>query len=149
MNHEELKALLKLLEESGFHEIEYSEGDMKLRVVKSPPHPATPPYAPPPAPPAAAPVATPAGEEIGVSLDFNAINEITTPVAGVFYAAPAPDALPFVKVGDRVKKGDTLCIVEAMKTMNEIQSEFDGEIVDCCVENGQFVEYNQVLFKIF
>ena len=75
-------------------------------------------------------------------------NEVKAPLVGVFYAASAPDAAPFVNVGDTVKKGDVLCIVEAMKMMNEITSEFDGKIIDICAENGKIVEYGQTLFKI-
>jgi acetyl-CoA carboxylase biotin carboxyl carrier protein len=68
---------------------------------------------------------------------------------GVFYAAPAPEAEAFVKVGDKVKKGDVLCIVEAMKLMNEITSTHDGEIVDICITNGAVVEFGQTLFKLY
>jgi acetyl-CoA carboxylase biotin carboxyl carrier protein len=67
---------------------------------------------------------------------------------GVFYSAPAPDEQPFVKIGDRVKKGDVLCIIEAMKLMNEILAEKEGEIVEVCVENGQIVEFSQVLYRL-
>lgn len=75
-------------------------------------------------------------------------NEVKAPLVGVFYAAPSPDAKPFVNVGDVVKKGDVLCIVEAMKMMNEIVSDFDGKIIDICAENGKIVEFGQTLFKI-
>ena len=71
-----------------------------------------------------------------------------SPMVGVFYAAPTEHADPFVKVGDHVRKGDTLCIIEAMKLMNEVSAETDGEIVEVCVENGQFVEYGMPLFRI-
>ena len=81
--------------------------------------------------------------------DFNDLQEIKSPMVGVFYEAPAEGAAPFVKVGDKVKKGDVLCIVEAMKLMNEIVSDCDGEILDICVKNGDVVEYGQTLFKIF
>lgn len=74
--------------------------------------------------------------------------EIKAPLVGVFYTAASPDAKPFVNVGDTVKKGDILCIVEAMKMMNEITSETDGKIIDICAENGKIVEYGQTLFKI-
>ena len=67
---------------------------------------------------------------------------------GVFYSAPSPDARPFVEVGDQVKKGDTLCIIEAMKLMNEIPAELDGTVAEICVGNGQVVEFNQPLFRI-
>ena len=73
---------------------------------------------------------------------------VKSPTVGVFYAAPAPGSKPFVSIGDRVKKGDVLCIVEAMKLMNEIISETDGEIKEICVGNGQVVEYDQPLFRI-
>lgn len=74
--------------------------------------------------------------------------EVKSPLLGVFYEAPSPDAPPFVRPGDKVKKGDVLCIVEAMKMMNEICAETDGTIVDVCAENGALVEYGQLLFKI-
>lgn len=74
--------------------------------------------------------------------------EIKSPMVGTFYASPAPDKEAFVKVGDKVKKGQVVCIVEAMKLMNEIESEFDGEIVEVCVNDGDVVEYGMSLFKI-
>ena len=73
---------------------------------------------------------------------------VKSPIVGVFYAAPAENAPPYVSIGDRVKRGQTLCIVEAMKLMNEITAEFDGEVVDICVHNGDVVEYGQTLFKL-
>ena len=86
---------------------------------------------------------------VGSTIDFNHITEVKSPMVGVFYAAPSPDAQPFVQVGSKVKKGDVLCIIEAMKLMNEITAEQDGEIVDICVKSGEVVEYSQTLFKIF
>ncbi|MDO4356300.1 MAG: acetyl-CoA carboxylase biotin carboxyl carrier protein, partial [Clostridia bacterium] len=82
-------------------------------------------------------------------VDFNQVTPVKSPMVGVFYAAPSPEKPPFVKVGDRVKKGDVLCIIEAMKLMNEITAEQDGEIADVCVANGDVVEFGQILFKIF
>lgn len=73
---------------------------------------------------------------------------VNSPLVGTFYQAPSPDQNPFVEVGDRVEKGDTLCIVEAMKSMNEIKAEFSGTILEICVENAQPVEYKQLLFKV-
>lgn len=73
---------------------------------------------------------------------------VKSPAVGVFYAAPSPDSKPFVAVGDTVRRGDTLCIIEAMKLMNEINSDVDGKIVEICVGNGQVVEYDQPLFRI-
>lgn len=74
--------------------------------------------------------------------------EITAPMVGTFYAAPSPDAPPFVKVGDAVKKGQTLCIIEAMKLMNELESDADGTITEVCLTNGEPVEFGQVLFHV-
>ena len=91
----------------------------------------------------------PAVVDSAKTLDFNKITEVRSPIVGVFYAAPAPDADPFVTIGSKVKKGDVLCIIEAMKLMNEITAECDGEIVDICVKNGDLAEFEQVLFKIF
>ncbi len=73
---------------------------------------------------------------------------VTSPMVGVFYAAPAPDKEPYVSVGSKVNKGDVLCLIEAMKLMNEVTAEKSGEIVEVCVENGQVVEYGQPLFMI-
>ena len=74
--------------------------------------------------------------------------EVKSPMVGTFYSAPSPKDAPYVKIGDKVKKGDVLCVVEAMKLMNEIESEFDGEIVEICVKNEDMVEYGTTLFKI-
>lgn len=74
--------------------------------------------------------------------------EITSPMVGTFYESSSPTAKPFVKVGDKVKKGDVLCIIEAMKLMNEIESEYDGEIAEICAKNEEMVEFGKILFKI-
>ncbi len=91
-------------------------------------------------------------EESALSGTDNKINDgrkpVNSPMVGVFYAAPAPDKDPYVTVGTKVKKGDILCLIEAMKLMNEITAEHDGEIVELCVENGQVVEFGQPLFMI-
>ena len=103
--------------------------------------------------PAAAPAAAPApaaepvkDEDAGA--DFNAAKMVLSPMVGVFYASPSPSDPPFVTVGSKVKKGDVLCIIEAMKLMNEITAEEDGEIIDICAANGSVVEYGQILFKL-
>ena len=83
------------------------------------------------------------------SVDFNNLIEVKSPLVGVYYAAPSPDAETFVSIGSKVKKGDVLCIIETMKLMNEIMAEQDGEIVDICVKNGDIAEFGQVLFKMF
>jgi len=74
--------------------------------------------------------------------------EVTSPIVGVFYSAPSPDSAPFVRIGDKVRKGDVLCIIEAMKLLNEIAADADGEIADICVKNGDIAEYGQTLFKL-
>ena len=76
------------------------------------------------------------------------LHAIKSPLAGVFYDSPSPDDEPFVKVGDKVKKGDTLCLIESMKVMNELTADTDGEIAEICAENGQIVEYSQVIYRI-
>lgn len=82
-------------------------------------------------------------------LDYNLVGEIKSPMVGIFYAAPDPESPPFVQKGSKVKKGDTLCLIEAMKLMNEVVAERDGEIVEVCVTSGSLVEFSQVLFRIF
>jgi len=92
---------------------------------------------------------TAAGDTNNQSVDFNNLIEVKSPLVGVYYAAPSPDAETFVSIGSKVKKGDVLCIIETMKLMNEITAEQDGEIVDICVKNGDIAEFGQVLFKMY
>ena len=88
-------------------------------------------------------------EENNQTVDFNRLIEVKSPLVGVYYSAPSPDAETFVSIGGKVKKGDVLCIIETMKLMNEIVAEQDGEIVDICIKNGDIAEYGQVLFKMY
>lgn len=81
-------------------------------------------------------------------VDFKDMDDIRSPMIGVFYNAPSPNDEPFVKINQRVKKGDVLCIIEAMKLMNEITADYDCDIYDICVQNGQVVEYGQTIFKM-
>ena len=113
--------------------------------------PAAPVSAPAPAPvpaPAASPATVPAPAE-EEPIDLSHTTAVRAPMVGVFYAAPAPGAEPFVQVGSKVKKGDTLCVIEAMKVMNEVTAEQDGEIVDICVKDGDLVEYGCCLMKVY
>ena len=145
MNVKQIRELAQIACENGLSVIEITEGESHVRIERATvPAPAAAP-APVAAPVEAAPAA-PAQEETNV--DFNRAREIKSPMVGVFYAAPSPDSKPFVEVGSRVKKGDVVCIVEAMKLMNEIAAEFDGEVVDICVHNGDVVEFGQTLFKL-
>lgn len=136
MNEEDIRKYAVLMQELGLTGLEVTENDRVVRLERTPaaavPQPQEVVQVP------AAPAAPPA--EPGV--------DVCSPMVGVFYAAPAENAEPFVKVGDRVKKGQTLCIVEAMKLMNEIMAEQDGEILEICVENGQVVDYGCRLFRM-
>ena len=97
---------------------------------------------------AAAPAPAPAPAD-DAPMDMSHATAVRAPMVGVFYAAPSPGAEPFVHVGSKVKKGQTLCVIEAMKVMNEVTAEADGEIVDICVKDGDLVEYGCCLMKIY
>ena len=149
MNIKQIRELAQIVSENGLSAIEIAEGENRVRIERAVAAPAAVPAVvsmPAPAAAPTAPAPAPAAEETNV--DFNRTREIKSPMVGVFYAAPSPDAKPFVEVGSKVKKGDVVCIVEAMKLMNEISAEFDGEVVDICVHNGDVVEYGQTLFKL-
>ena len=147
MDLRKLKKLIDLVQESGIAELEITEGEEKVKIVKggavSVMTTAAPAAAPAPAAaleakPAATPPAEPtAGQEGHV---------VKAPMVGTFYRSPSPDAKPFVEVGQSVKEGDTICIIEAMKLMNEIETDASGVVKAVLVENGQPVEYGQPLF---
>ena len=160
MNQKELKELIEFLIEKDIAEFELERGDVKVRIKRAGEHtvvhshgeprfyavPAAPGPAPElgaapiPAAPVAAPPAAPAPEE--------GLHTVKSPIVGTFYEAPSPGAPPFVKAGDLVEVGQVLCIVEAMKLLNEIESDFAGEIVKKLAVNGQPIEYGQDLFVI-
>ena len=137
MNEEDIRKYAVLMQELGLTGLEVTENDRVVRLERTPAAAAAP--QPPEVVQVPAAPAAPAAEP-GV--------DVCSPMVGVFYAAPAENAEPFVKVGDRVKKGQTLCIVEAMKLMNEIMAEEDGEILEICAENGQVVDYGCRLFRL-
>ena len=156
MDLRKLKKLIDLVQESGIGEIEITEGEEKVRIARggqvsvtpaaaahapAAPAPGMAPAAPPgAAPAAAAPVAAePAGD---------AGHAVKSPMVGTFYRASSPEAKPFVTVGETVKEGQTLCVIEAMKLMNEIECDAAGVVKAILVENGQPVEYGQALFII-
>ena len=151
MKIEEIRELAQIMKENGLGVLELQEDGTSLRLetacATAPEVQAVVPAAAPAAP-APAPTA-PATAQDGTPVDFNNLKEVKSPMVGMFYQAPSPEADPYVRVGSKVKKGDVLCVIEAMKLLNEITADTDGEIVDVCVENGQLVEYGQVLFKIF
>jgi len=150
-----VKKLIELLEESGISEIEISEGEESVRISRYP-KPGTVSvqtvHHPPPAAPApAAPTPVPAdGEAAAPPAAAPAVRgqQVTAPMVGTFYSGPAPGAKPFVEIGSEVKPGDTLCVIEAMKMMNQIESEVSGRVVSILVENGSPVEFGQALFII-
>jgi acetyl-CoA carboxylase biotin carboxyl carrier protein len=152
MQKEQIKELIKLVEESGITELEVSEGRSKIRISKgvAPPALAHPPAAPTPGPapvPTVSPQPTESALAEGEPLASN-LKQITSPMVGTFYRAPAPGAEPFVDEGQNVTVGQTVCIVEAMKLMNEIGSDFNGVVRKILVENAQPVEYGQPLFLV-
>ncbi len=163
MNQKELKELIDFLIEKDISEFELERGDVKVRIkrgsdsaapiithtmpvasvpmaIPAPTH--VPAVQAPPVPAAAPPAAAPpaAAEDD--------LHQVKSPIVGTFYESPAPGALPFVKPGDQVAAGQVLCIIEAMKLMNEIEADVSGEVVKALVNNGQAVEYGQPLFAI-
>lgn len=151
MDIRKVKKLIELLEQSDVAEIEIHEGEESVRISRHT-SAATPVYMPQGAPaPAAAPVAaaTPAPAAADDDEEEEIAGEIVrSPMVGTFYRAPSPGAKPFVEEGQSVKSGDTLCIIEAMKILNQIECEKAGRVTRILVENGQPVEYNQPLFVI-
>jgi acetyl-CoA carboxylase biotin carboxyl carrier protein len=148
-----VKKVLKLVEESDVNEIELEEKGVRIRISKhannaAPFYQMAPMMMPQtyPAAASAAPAAPQAQEPAPVAATI--YHEVKSPIVGTFYRAPAPDAANYVELGQNVELGGVLCIVEAMKLMNEIESEIAGKIVKVCVENGKPVEYNQVLFLV-
>ena len=136
MNESDIRKYANLMSELGLTGLEVTENDRVVRLERNP------------APQTTAPVQTVQVGDVPQSAANEDLIEISSPMVGVFYAAPAEDADPYVQVGDRVKKGQTLCIVEAMKLMNEIVAETDGQIVEICAQNGQVVEFGCPLFRI-
>ena len=146
-----VKKVLKLVEESNVNEIELEEKGVRVRITKSANnvgvlHQMTPAMMPPQLPAATASTPQPAPE--AAPIPEKKYHEVKSPIVGTFYRAPAPDASNYVEVGQTVEEGTVLCIVEAMKLMNEIESDSSGKVVKICVENGKPVEYNQVLFLV-
>lgn len=145
MNMKDIKALAAVLRQADLTKLEYSEGDVRITLERTAPSFVTAaPQAVTFSMPEAASVAT-APEEKN---DFNNLSEVRAPMVGVFYAAPAPDAKPFVRVGDTVEKGQVICIIEAMKLMNDITAPVAGRIVDICAQDGAVLEFGQTIMKI-
>jgi acetyl-CoA carboxylase biotin carboxyl carrier protein len=161
LNLKEIQELIAFISQSEFSHFEMENQGFKLKLVrrsndaspevrveKAEAVPVGVPAAASP-PTAAAAVEVPAGIPVAAAAEStNNLTEIRSPIVGTFYRAPNPQADPFVETGTLVKKGQVLCIVEAMKLMNEIESDVDGEVVDILVANGQPVEYGEVLFRL-
>ncbi len=147
MDIRKVKKLIELLEESGIAEIEIQEGEESVRISRYSQHaPVAAPVAPAPiAAPVAAPAAAPVEETSNDAIEGHIVK---SPMVGAFYRAPSPGASTFVEVGQSVKVGDTLCIIEAMKLLNQIEADKAGTVKAILVENGQPVEYDQPLFVI-
>jgi acetyl-CoA carboxylase biotin carboxyl carrier protein len=157
-NLDQLRELIAILDQTDISELTLESGDLRLNIRKNEtkvvvaepttvamaPQPATPPVAVPNSTPS---VSVPPPLETSASTAKKLI-DITSPMVGTFYSAPAPDEPPFVEVGDQVRKGQTVCIIEAMKLMNEIDAEISGRIVEISVENAQPIEYGQLLMRV-
>ncbi len=153
MDIRKVKKLIELLEESNIGEIEIKEGEESVRISRQGTAPAPMAYAPPAAPVAApAPVASASAPEAPAPESAPPApatdNAVLSPMVGTFYRAPGPDAAAFVEVGQTVRVGDVLCIVEAMKMMNQIEADRAGTVTAIHVENGQAVEFDQPLISI-
>ncbi|MFZ4803413.1 MAG: acetyl-CoA carboxylase biotin carboxyl carrier protein [Synechococcus lacustris] len=150
MNQQELQALLEFLSSSDIQELKLEGDDFRLEVRRNLPGPAPVLMAAAPqqlaaAQPQAAPLAPPPPAAAAARSD---LVDVLAPMVGIFYRAPAPGEAPFVELGNRISVGQTICILEAMKLMNELEAELSGEVVEILVENGTPVEYNQVLMRL-
>ena len=158
MDPKQIRQLIELISRSDFAEFELHEKDFSLKLVKqqapsvvaapgAAAYPSAPGQVTAPAPELAVPAAAETPEEAPPAVPSGA-EAVLSPIVGTFYRSAGPDSPPFVEVGSKVHKGQVLCIVEAMKVMNEIESEIDAEVVDVLVANGQPVEYGEVLFQL-
>jgi acetyl-CoA carboxylase biotin carboxyl carrier protein len=158
MNQKEIKELIEFLKQQDIAEFELERGDVKVRIKRAVPgydsHPVVPPSVPEPArslaeQSAAVPAAPTAPPKVETPIaPEEKLHVVKSPIVGTFYESPSPGAPPYVKAGDIVEVGQLLCIVEAMKLMNEIESDVAGEIVKKFINNGQPIEYGQELFTI-
>ena len=159
MNQKEIKELIEFLREQDIAEFELERGDVKIRIKRAAPEPPPPVEriisVPTPAPTlhvpvtsVASPTPNPQGAVPVVSEKKEEFHMVKSPMVGTYYESPSPGSPPFVKPGDVIEAGQVLCIVEAMKLMNEIEADVGGEIIECLVKNGQPIEYGQDLFAV-
>ena len=146
MDIKELKKILEAFDKSKANVLEFENEEFRIYLDKSASAPISQPQ---PAPQPTSTQAEPIVQKVEAKPECAVEGElITSPMVGTFYQAPSPDSPPYVKVGDKVKKGQTLCIIEAMKIMNELEAEFDCEILEVLVEDGQPVEFDTPLFRV-
>lgn len=143
-----VKKVLKLVEESNVNEIELEEKGVRVRITKNANNVGVLHQMAPAVMAQQLPAVAAAAEGAPAPVAEKKYHEVKSPIVGTFYRAPAPDAANYVEVGQHIEEGTVLCIVEAMKLMNEIESDSTGKVVKICVENGKPVEYNQVLFLV-
>jgi len=137
----------ELLNKNGLSKVEVNDSEMRVIIEKNSGGVVQTVHSAPSAPVAENAFASAVIQSNDV-IDFNSMIEVTSPIVGVFYSSPSPEAEPFVTIGSTVKTGDVLCVIEAMKCFNEIPAAQDGKIVDICLKNGDVVEFGQVLFKM-
>ena len=142
-DRESIETLADILEEKGLSEIEYEHHGLRVKVARGSAPVAVPAVVPP-----AVAADSPEPDSGDRTTGDDSLRSIVSPMVGTFYTASSPEASPFVQVGDRVRKGQVVCIIEAMKLMNEIESEYDGVVAERVAENAQGVEFGQALFKI-
>ena len=143
----------ELLNKNSLTKIEISDAEMKIvleknNVVQTVQAVQSAPVASVAVAPVAENASAPAAIQTEEVIDFNSMTDVTSPIVGVFYSSPSPEAEPFVTIGSTVKEGDILCVIEAMKCFNEIPATRSGKIIDICMKNGEVVEFGQVLFKM-
>ena len=145
MNLDQLKEILQLFENSSLTSLDISSGEERIRLRRGERTPRSADLSPADQRPSLPLPPLPSQDE---GPDFNRIIEVKSPVVGVFYEAPEPGGKPFVQVGDRVKKGDVLCLIEVMKQVTEVTAPQDGQVADVCLKNGSVVEFGQTLIKL-
>ncbi|WP_439606527.1 acetyl-CoA carboxylase biotin carboxyl carrier protein [Hydrogenophaga sp.] len=153
MDLRKLKTLIDLVSESNVSELEITEAEGKVRIVKSAPvvaaAPVTYSMAPAPVAPSVVPAVEVAATPVAAATPAEPVGHtVKSPMVGTFYRASSPGAKPFVEIGDTIKEGETICIVEAMKILNEIEADKSGTVTQILVDNGQAVEYGQPLYVI-
>ena len=148
MDIRKVKKLIELLEESDINEIEIKEGEESVRISRASSVVAAAPVMQAAPAPVAAPVAAPAAAPVAPAAPAIDGHAVTSPMVGTFYGAPSPGAAPFVQVGQSVKEGEVICIIEAMKMMNQIEADKSGTVTAVLIEDGEAVEFDQVLVTI-